>query len=498
MEIDMLRATRNWMFRLSSCLLVGLAGCSSGYHGSGYMAMNPLPAVTFSSPAQGTRIHFGQSLNLTWTTANTTSCTASASASAAGTFAGTQMTSGSAMIVPTAPGTYTYTLNCTGSGGMGSGSTAMVTVMPSVLSALSVAQIIAIGSTVDPINMDANPYGLAVAPITAGLITQGDLLVCNFNDAGGTEGNGTTIVGLHPTAGSQPYRIAQSAWLQGCNAITPLADDSISAAGWSSAKNPLVSPAGVVSNPFTGSAISRPWGEAYVAAGGSQPALLYISNAPANASTLQPNGAIDRITLTGDAQTSVVEIVTGFCTVGVPGSIYAPSGLTYDSSSDTLYVIDTASNSVVAIANVSSVGADGVVVNGQCAANATPPTPALSFSGPSAASARVVAQGSPLSTPLSAALLADGDLIVGNADIGATGPGPGVNLMIEVSPVLPGGFVGQPFQADTGAPGALFGIASVADAQGNQIIYFNDDNANAVMQMGSASGTTTPPGYALH
>jgi hypothetical protein len=187
------------------------------------------------------------------------------------------------------------------------------------------------------------------------------------------EGNGTTIVGLHPTAGSQPYRIAQSAWLQGCNAVTPLADDSIAAAGWTAAKNPLVSPAGVVSNPFINAAITRPWGEAHVAAAGGQPALLYVSNAPANATTLQANGTIDRITLNGDAQASVVEIATGFCTIGVPGSIYAPSGLTYDSASDTLYVIDTASNSVVAIANVSAVGADGVMVNGQCAANAAPP-----------------------------------------------------------------------------------------------------------------------------
>ena len=493
----MLRSFCHWTLRWSSFLAIGLAGCGSGYHSGGYTAMNPLPAVTFTSPAQATSIHFGQGLNLTWTTANATSCTASASASAAGAFTGTQMTGGSAMVVPTAPGSYTYTLNCTGSGGMGSGSSAMITVTPSVLSALSAAQMMTIGSTVDPTNMDANPYGLAVAPITAGLITQGDLLVCNFNDVGGTQGNGTTIVGLHPTAGSQPYHIAQSTLLQGCNAITPLADASVSAAGWTSAKNPLASPAGVVSNPFTGTAITRPWGEAYVAASGGQPALLYISNAPANAGTLQGNGTIDRITLNGDVQSSVVEIATGFCTLGAPGSIYAPSGLTYDAAGDTLYVIDTASNSVVAIANVSAVGADGVVVNGQCAANAAPPTPALTFSGPSAASARVVAQGSPLNTPLSAALLADGDLIVGNADIGAAGPGPGVNLMIEVSPVLPGGFVGLPFQADAGAPGALFGIATAADAHGNQIIYFNDDNANAVMQMGSATGATTPPGYAL-
>jgi hypothetical protein len=49
-------------------------------------------------------------------------------------------------------------------------------------------------------------------------------------------------------------------------------------------------------------------------------------------------------------------------------------------------------------------------------------------------------------------------------------------------------------QADTGAPGALFGIATTVDANGNQIIYFNDDNSAAVMQLGPVStATTTPP-----
>jgi hypothetical protein len=42
--------------------------------------------------------------------------------------------------------------------------------------------------------------------------------------------------------------------------------------------------------------------------------------------------------------------------------------------------------------------------------------------------------------------------------------------------------VGQPLQVDTsGTPGALFGIAATVDAQGNQLIYFNDDNTNQVM-----------------
>jgi PKD repeat protein len=451
----------------------------------------------FTTPAAASSIHLGQTLTLNWTASNASSCTASGSMSAAGAFSGSQTTSGPVKVVPTAPGSYTYTLTCSGAGGMASATTAMVTVTQSVLSALAAGQVLKIGSTVDPTNMDANPYGLAVAPVTAGRITQGDLIVCNFNDAAAIQGNGTTIVGLHAAAGSQPYHIAQSAQLKGCDAVTLLSDDSISAAGWSSAKNALVSPAGVAGTPFSGSAISQPWGEAYVPATAMQPAALYISNAPASATTLQGNGNIDRISLNGDAPTSVVEIATGFCTIGAPGAIYAPSGLTYDASIDTLYVIDTASNSVVAIANVSSVGADGVVVNGQCGAASAPPTAALTFSGPSAASARVIAHGAPLSAPLSAALLADGDLIVGNADIGVSATGPTVNLMIEVSPALPGGFVGQPFQADNGTPGALFGIATAADAQGNQIVYFNDDNANAVMQMGSASGGAKPPGYAL-
>lgn len=53
---------------------------------------------------------------------------------------------------------------------------------------------------------------------------------------------------------------------------------------------------------------------------------------------------------------------------------------------------------------------------------------------------------------------------------------------VEVSPVLPGGFVGNPLQLDTPAPGALFRLATAVDADGNQIIDFNDDNAAAVHQ----------------
>jgi hypothetical protein len=70
--------------------------------------------------------------------------------------------------------------------------------------------------------------------------------------------------------------------------------------------------------------------------------------------------------------------------------------------------------------------------------------------------------------------------------------------LIEVSPVLPGGFVDQPLQLDSGAPGALFGLAAQVDAEGNQIIYFNDDNAAAVLELSVSTGNSGPTPYQAH
>ncbi len=467
-----------------------LVGCH-GHHG-GYGSMTPAPTVSFSQPAAAATINFGQALTVTWTSAYTTSCTATTSSAAGGTFTGTQMVSGSQTVVPTAAGTYTYTLSCTGTGGTQSAS-ASVTVTPNLLTALApTGAIPTVGSTIDPTNGDLNPYGLVVAPATAGLITKGDLVVCDFNDGPtNTQGKGTTIIGLHPGTGSVPYRIAQSANLLGCNALTMLPDDSISASAWGSNLNPLVSASGAVGTPFSSDTLAGPWGEAFVAATATQPAAIYVSNAPGGATNA--GGTIDRISLNVDAQTSFTEIVTGICSGGVPGAIFGPAGLTYDPASDTLYIVATSSASVIAIAGVSSVPKDGVVVNGQCT-GATIPTPVPTFSGPSMASAKILAHGAPFNTPLSAALLKNGDLVVGNADIGIMAPSTTTNLLIEVSPVLPGGFVGQPLQIDTGTPGAIFGIAATVDAAGNQIIYFNNDNNNAVMQLGPVAGTGGGPG----
>jgi hypothetical protein len=458
-------------------LLIGCGGGGGGYGGgsSGGGGYNsPMPTVKFTSPAQASSINLGQAVQLAWTSTYATSCTATTSSTTGGSFTGSQSASGSAAVAPTASGAVTYTLNCTGAGGMVSATTPAVTVNASILSTLSVSKITTIGSTLDPIEKGGNPYGLVIAPTTAGLITKGDLVVCNFNDgATNTQGHGTTIIGLHPSAGATPYHIAQSASLEGCDALAMLPDDSISAAAYTVNKDPLVTPTGVVNTPFSADSFGYPWGQIYVPASGQTPAAIYVSNA---------DGSISRITLNGDEQSAFTQIASGFCASGVAGAVFAPAGLTYDASIDTLYVVDTSSNSVIALAHVSSIDAAGLVVNGQCNSVAAPPTPAPTFSGPAASSARVIAHGGPFIAPISAALLADGDLIVGNGDINIAA-GQKANLAIEVSPVLPGGFVGEPVQLDTGAPGALFGIAAVVDSQGNQVVYFNDDNANTVMML---------------
>ena len=50
-----------------------------------------------------------------------------------------------------------------------------------------------VASTV-PANGDVNPYGVAVVPRSTGNLDRGDVLVSNFNNAGNTQGTGTTII----------------------------------------------------------------------------------------------------------------------------------------------------------------------------------------------------------------------------------------------------------------------------------------------------------------
>jgi hypothetical protein len=309
---------------------------------------------------------------------------------------------------------------------------------------------VVIGSTIDPVNGQLNPYGLDVAKSTAGAFTKGDLAVCNFNNSANVQGTGFTIVALHPTPGSTPTLVAADpTTLTGCNALALTSDDTIWAAAFASNDNPEFSSSGTLITNLSGPPFNNPFGQTYAQPMKGSPAV-YESNAA--------DGSIVRINLPS-LTTEVV--ATGFpVNGGPPGSILGPSGLQYDRRHDRLYVVDGQNNSVTTIDKVSGLHAGCLKVKAK----------GMRFDGHCAAQARVLFSGPPLNGPISSALLFNGAIVIGNT-LDPTGK----NLMIEINP---GGHVQAVRNVDTGASGALFGMVATGTNAANTKLYFNDDNSN--------------------
>ena len=301
-----------------------------------------------------------------------------------------------------------------------------------------------IGSTVDPLNGDVNPYGLAISPATGGSIAAGDLIVCNFNDSANIQGLGTTLEVLHPVPGSKPLHLAADPTLTGCSAIA-LGGTSPWIAALDANDNPIVSDAGSIVTPINDYPWTGPWGQAFVAPKNASPAF-YESNAN--------DGSIVRINLVNPF--TFDKIATGFpVNHGVPGNILAPSGLSYDPARDILYIVDGAINAVVGIHEPASIPAGGIIFTKH------------GFAGPNASAARIIFSGAPLNAPISSALLFNGNLVVGNT---------GDNRLVEIA----NGRVVATRSVDGGTPGAVFGMAASGTSAQNTRLYFNDDNDNTV------------------
>jgi hypothetical protein len=299
---------------------------------------------------------------------------------------------------------------------------------------------------------DNNPYGLAIAPVTAGLETAGDLIVCNFNNASGTQGAGTTIEDISPTPGSTPKRLVQSSQLAGCNAIAMSSGGNIWAADYTANNNPIVSTSGTIVTTIAQGPWAGPWGQAFNSGKGGKPAF-FATNAN--------NGTVIRININPGPSFTFDTILTGLTYSGAPGNLLAPAGLTYDPASDTLYLVDSNKNRLIKIASATTAPANTYAATGSTFNTAAVTT---------------VFSGAPLAAPISSALLANGDIVVGNT---AAVP-QGNNLLVEINPT--GQYVVSYKNVDTGAAGAIFGIAAT-NASGAQYIYFNDDNDNTVKRV---------------
>jgi hypothetical protein len=310
--------------------------------------------------------------------------------------------------------------------------------------------VVTIGSTVDPKNGDQNPYGLAIAPTTAGMIKAGDLIISNFNDSANIQGLGTTLEVLHPTPGSKPISLISDPHLTGSAAVAMPPGSFPWVASYTANDNPIVTPSGQLATSLNTFGWTGPWGQAFSPTAGPRgTSAFYESNAY--------DGSIVRINVTKRGTFTFDTIATGFSVNhGVPGNILAPAGLTYDSTSDVLYIVDSNANRVVAFQQPGKIPANGIVVT------------STGFGGPAGSMAHVVFAGKPLQAPISAALLFNGNLVVGNTTN---------NKLIELTP---SGHAVNERLLDTGAKGALFGIVATGTSISTTKIYFNDDNDNMV------------------
>jgi sugar lactone lactonase YvrE len=301
-------------------------------------------------------------------------------------------------------------------------------------------------------NGDTNPYGVAVVPQTIGSLVAGNLLIADFNNAGGTSGAGTSIVQVNPQTGmTTDFATAQTlgnAALTGPVeiAINPANDyvwvgDFGTAADGSASNYLVISPTGalvsvesnatVAGNPSLGSwtnPFAGVWGAAVGVNASTMATSFYWTNIAGTASAAG-SGEVWRTNPQGPslpANSTFTPLAVGL--PANPSMLLGPKGLAYDPQNDTLYVTDSANNAVYAIPHAST--ATG------------PVTPKLLY------------QNGPLSQPQDLALYPHSGLLV--TVNGSAGPR-GNNDMVGISTT--GMLRGVVDLASRQPAGGLFGVA---------------------------------------
>jgi hypothetical protein len=133
-----------------------VAGGGGGGYGGGTTTAPTIASLAFSdgSPAVGT------STTLSWSVTGATSCTSS------GSWSGSRAETGTFVVTPSAPGTYTYTLSCTDAGGTTSKS-ATLTVGGAAAGPYVLTQLVADAPGAGTSTVDthlATPWGISFAP----------------------------------------------------------------------------------------------------------------------------------------------------------------------------------------------------------------------------------------------------------------------------------------------------------------------------------------------
>ena len=248
-----------------------------------------------------------------------------------------------------------------------------------------------LASTV-PANGDENPYAIFVAPVSAGKIQRGDVLVDNFNDKNNLQGLGTTIVDYRPSTRSLTLFASIPRHLPQCpggvgltTAMTMLKTGWVivgslpSNDGTTATKGQgcliVLDPQGNVASTITSPNINGPWGNMAVIDNGST-ATLFVSNtgfgvgAPADESPVVNKATVLRLDLSvpegkPPVVTSQTVIASGFGEQADKGVfIIGPTGIALGQHNQ-LYVSDALGNRIAAIPDAAtrtdSAGTGGTV-----------------------------------------------------------------------------------------------------------------------------------------
>jgi len=216
-----------------------------------------------------------------------------------------------------------------------------------------------------PSNGDVNPYGVAFVPPgfpTGGVLSPGDVLISNFNNNQNLQGTGTTIVrisngvastffqGQAPLGLSTALKVLKAGYVLVGN--FPSADGTCATAQDGSIL--VINSNGVLLGSIVNNQmIVGPWDAALHDNGSS--AKFFIANGL--------NGTISRLDLVVGSNGVVVQsattIASGYRFQCDPATfVDAPTGLTFDAKTDTLYVASTLDNAVFAVQDAAKTTTD--------------------------------------------------------------------------------------------------------------------------------------------
>jgi hypothetical protein len=331
-------------------------------------------------------------------------------------------------------------------------------------------------------NGDLNPYAIIVAPVSAGRIQQGDVLVDNFNNLSNLQGTGTTIVDYSPSTkkttlfAKLPQHLAQcpggvglttamtmlkSGWV--IVGSTPSIDGTTRTKGDGGLL--VLDSNGQIVDIWAGPNINGPWGNVATIDNGTN-ATLFVSMAgfdvpgpevrdPTTGYTVTVKKAtVLRIELSipegkPPVITSQTVVANGFGQrANKDAFLVGPTGLALGPD-NALYVSDAVGNQIVAI-------------------------PDAATRADSAGTGRTVTKDGLLRRPLALVMAPNGHLLVCNALNGQ---------VVEVDPVSGKQLYAQWVDADQAQSppgnGDLFGIAMTPDGKG---FYYVEDDMNTIVE----------------